>query len=60
MHGNEKIKALSDYKNEELLELLIYNEIFDMVRFGPICAEILKRMNEIAPLLPTDEEENGT
>ncbi len=53
MHGNEKIKSLKEYSNAELIEILDRNEHFDMVRFGPICAEILRRMNLNTPILPT-------
>lgn len=49
-------KPLKKHSNEHLIKLININEILDQKRLGPICAEILRRMNEINPILPGKNE----
>lgn len=51
-------KSLPEYTKKELIAALNNCELIEASRLGPICAEILKRMNEKSPLFP--EKENFT
>jgi len=44
-------KSLSKYTNDELITTLNNCDLIEISRQGPICAEILKRMNKKSPIL---------
>lgn len=44
-------KSLKNFTNQELIGFLNCNEHQDLQAIGAICSEILRRMNEIKPLL---------
>lgn len=46
-----KYIPLKDYSNERLIALINIAEVLESTRLGPICAEILRRMNEKNPIL---------
>lgn len=51
-----KLKSLKEYTNEELILFLNRNEVTELSRMAGIVSEILRRMNEIKPLLPKEVE----
>lgn len=50
-HTLHHYKSLKSYTDEELIEALQVNESIEMIRLAGLCSEILRRMNEIKPLL---------
>jgi hypothetical protein len=53
---NCKYISLKDYTNEQLIALINMAEDLEMTRLGPICAEILRRMNEKNSILEIQNE----
>ncbi len=51
-------KLLKEYTNCELIEHLNENYKVDLRELAGICSEILRRMNEINPLLKEEEKES--
>jgi len=50
--------SLREYTNAELIELLQHNNTLELRCLSGILSEILRRMNEISPLLPLKEEQD--
>jgi hypothetical protein len=48
--GYRPKKSLSQYSNDELIVTLNNCELIDSTKLAPVCAEILKRMNQQKPL----------
>lgn len=48
-------KSLKDYTNDELIEIINFNETTSLLRLGGICSEILRRMNESNKLLENEK-----
>ena len=54
--GEKGYKSLRDYSNNELINLLNENEKEELIKMAGVVSEILRRMNEVRPLLQKDEE----
>ena len=49
--GYRPKKSLSQYSDDELIGTLNNCELIDPIKLAPVCAEVLKRMNQQKPLL---------
>lgn len=60
LHTREPLssKRLTDFSDQELLDLLKKNGEEDLRFMAGICSEILRRMNELQPLLEKNKEGN--
>lgn len=60
LHTREPLssKRLTDFSDQELLDLLKKNGEEDLRFMAGICSEILRRMNELKPLLEKNKEGN--
>ena len=45
-------KTISQYTDTEIIAALNNSHLISELKLAPICAEILKRMNQKSPLLP--------
>lgn len=52
-------KRLTDFSDQELLDYLKRNGQEDLRLMAGICSEILRRMNELKPLLEKNKDENN-
>ena len=52
----KRYSTLKDYTNEELLEYLENNTTTELGCLSGLLSEILRRMNEISPLLPLNQK----
>lgn len=57
--GDLTYKSLPDYTNEELMFYINNNMTVDLSMMAGILSEILRRMNQIKPLLPEEEKDWG-
>lgn len=52
-------KRLTEFSDQELLDYLKRNGQVDLHLIAGICSEILRRMNELKPLLEKNKDENN-
>ena len=48
--GYKPKKSLCQYSDDEIIRTLENCELIDPIKLAPVCAEILKRMNQEKPL----------
>ncbi len=58
MMSTRRKDSLKDYTNQELINYINNNDINDLTMMSGITSEILRRMNDISPLLPIEGESN--